>query len=159
MLKALQSTSLLAGGNAAWLEQQYENYLRDPNSVEPAWREYFDKLPIIEGSGRDVPHSDVRAHFTNLARHSGRRPASSISSEGLNHAHKQIGVTQLINAYRVRGHQLAAIDPLSRNRKKHENVREVELHEYGLSGCCSASSRSAANRSTAPSRNPGYSTV
>ncbi|MEM9605270.1 MAG: 2-oxoglutarate dehydrogenase E1 component [Pseudomonadota bacterium] len=133
MLKALQSTSLLAGGNAAWLEQQYENYLRDPNSVEAAWRDYFEKLPLVNGSARDIPHSDVRAHFSNLARHSGRRPASSISAEGLNHAHKQIGVTQLINAYRVRGHQLAKIDPLGRNRKKHENVREVELHEYGLS--------------------------
>lgn len=140
MLKALQSTSVLAGGNAAWLEEQYENYLRDPNSVEAAWRAYFEKLPLVNGSARDVPHSDVRAHFTNLARHSGRRPASSISAEGLNHAHKQIGVTQLINAYRVRGHQLAKIDPLGRNRKKHDNVREVELHEYGLSAADSDTS-------------------
>jgi len=40
-------------------------------------------------------------------------------------------VTQLINAYRVRGHQLASIDPLG--REKTATVREVRLHENGLS--------------------------
>lgn len=134
MLKALQSTSMLAGGNAAYLEALYESYLRDPNDVPENWREYFDRLPLVaENGARDVPHSDVRAHFHNLARHSGRRPAASISSEGLNHELKQIGVTQLINAYRVRGHQLAKIDPLGRNRKRSAELREMDLHEYGLS--------------------------
>lgn len=134
MLKALQSTSMLSGGNAAYLEELYESYLRNPNDVPENWREYFDRLPLVSDSGaRDVPHSDVRAHFQNLARHSGRRPAASSSSEGLNHELKQIGVTQLINAYRVRGHQLAKIDPLSRNRKRSAELREMDIHEYGLS--------------------------
>ena len=37
------STPLFAG-NAPYVEALYEQYLRDPNSVEPHWRAYFAKL-------------------------------------------------------------------------------------------------------------------
>ena len=33
------STSMLNGGNAAFVEDLYERYLADPDAVEPAWRE------------------------------------------------------------------------------------------------------------------------
>jgi len=134
MLKALQSTSMLAGGNAEYLEALYESYLRDPNNVPETWREYFDQLPMVEGSGaRDIPHSDIRAHFRQLAQNGGSRSsAGGASTDGLNHDLKQIGVTQLINAYRVRGHQVAKIDPLDRNRKRSDELREMNIHEYGL---------------------------
>ena len=54
-----QSNSMLAGGNMAYLEQLYEDFLRDANSVTPAWRTYFQ---IIQGgSQHDIPHSDIHS--------------------------------------------------------------------------------------------------
>ncbi len=129
-MKMLQSTSMLDGGNIVYLETQYENYLRDPNSVSESWRKYFEQLPMVNGQAHDIAHSEVRNHFFNMTRraaaHAG--PAGGASAE---HGRKQIQVGALIDAYRARGHQLADIDPLGRMEKI--EIREVQLHEYGLS--------------------------
>ena len=131
MMKALLSTSLLDGGNVVYLEEQYENFLRDPNSVSPEWRNYFERLPVVDGvSAQDIPHSEVRQHFYHLTRHKGQRPASSASDTTIEHERKQVHVQELINSYRLRGHQLSKLDPLG--RYYNPTVRELELRENGL---------------------------
>src|SRR3954469_19463124 len=40
----LDATSFLSGTNAAFLEALYAQYLADPNSVDPGWRDYFADL-------------------------------------------------------------------------------------------------------------------
>ncbi len=126
-------TSMLGGANYPWLESQYEQYLKDPNSVDQAWRDYFGNLPMVAENAREVAHSEIRAQFRQMA--SGRPAARSSSptaaSASVTGELKQIYVTQLINAYRVRGHQLAKTDPLGEHSKA--MVREVRLHENGLS--------------------------
>ena len=42
-----RSTSHLSGGNAAYVEDLYEAYLKDPNDIPQQWREYFDRLPKV----------------------------------------------------------------------------------------------------------------
>ncbi len=130
-MKALQATSLLAVGNE-YLEAQYEMYLRDPNSVSEKWRTYFEQLPMREESTIDIPHADVREHFYNLTRFSGRKRRGPTVDASYSHSLKQTHVTQLVNAYRVRGHQLANVDPLG--RKTEALVREVRLDENNLTG-------------------------
>ena len=58
-MKMLQSNSMLDGGNIVYLESQYENYLRDPNTVSEAWRNYFEQLPMVNGQAHDIPLSEV----------------------------------------------------------------------------------------------------
>ena len=128
-MKMLQSTSMLDGGNIVYLETQYENYLRDPNTVSEAWRKYFEQLPMVNGVAHDIQHSEVRSHFSNMK----RRGSVSVGASGsgsAEHDRKQIQVGALIDAYRTRGHQLANIDPL--NLMKKLEIREVQLHESGL---------------------------
>ena len=43
-LKALWENSVLADGNAEYLEQLYDSYLQDKNNVSDKWRNYFDLL-------------------------------------------------------------------------------------------------------------------
>src|SRR5208282_4067622 len=38
---AFARTSFLDGGNAAYIEQLQDSYLRDPASLDPSWREFF----------------------------------------------------------------------------------------------------------------------
>ena len=40
----LEATSFLSGTNAIFVEQLYEQYLADPNSVDQSWRDYFASL-------------------------------------------------------------------------------------------------------------------
>jgi len=84
--------SPLSGGNAAYLDQLYQNYLEDPNAVDPQWRDYFARL------ARQGPAT------------TGKPAASAAYSEA--EASKQSSILRLINAYRMRGHQVARIDPL-----------------------------------------------
>ena len=126
-------TSMLGGANSPWLESQYEQYLRDPNSVDETWRDYFGNLPMVAENTREVVHSEIRAQFRQMAQ--GRPPANGAAPTAASASAaaelKQIYVTQLINAYRVRGHQLAKTDPLGVETEA--KVREVRLHENGLS--------------------------
>ncbi|MFO7858473.1 MAG: 2-oxoglutarate dehydrogenase E1 component [Ectothiorhodospiraceae bacterium] len=111
--------SYLAGGNAAFIEDLYERYLADPSSVPEQWRAYFKGLEAAEPrQAREVPHSQIRAEFAGLSRSDGRATGAG---NGNGHdgggmapdaAEKQAVVLRLINAWRVRGHQTADLDPL-----------------------------------------------
>ena len=41
------SSSHIAGSNAKYIEELYEEYLKDPNGA-PEWRDYFNKLPRVQ---------------------------------------------------------------------------------------------------------------
>src|SRR5688572_6799055 len=48
------SGTALFGGNASFVEELYEQYLADPQSVEAQWREYFETFteqPKTPGAG------------------------------------------------------------------------------------------------------------
>lgn len=130
-MKSQWETSMLGGANSPYLEMHYEQYLRDPNSVDESWRDYFASLPMVSDNARDVPHSEIREYFYQLARNGVRHAPASVGDGSSIHELKQIYVTQLINAYRVRGHQLAKTDPLGQEQTA--AVREVRLHDAGLS--------------------------
>ncbi|MGB8901771.1 MAG: hypothetical protein WCC90_22135, partial [Methylocella sp.] len=41
---AFARTSFLDGGNAAYVEQLQDSYVRDPASLDPSWREFFTQM-------------------------------------------------------------------------------------------------------------------
>lgn len=128
-MHALWSTSLLDGGNADYLEELYETWLRDPNAVDESWRQYFDRLPRVNGGGPEIPLSEVRQQFYRFRSQGGVGRAVSASSDSAEHERKQIRVLQLINAYRFRGHRHARVDPLDRWEKPEIDELRLEAHE------------------------------
>ena len=132
-LRALWRSSPLAGGNAAYLEQLYEQFLHDPDSVPQAWRQYFENLPRVDGVTQDIPHSIIREEFRKRARQlrSLARPRAEQAAVTADQAHKQVKVLQLINAYRYRGHQAAKLDPLG--LREVPMLPDLELETVGLS--------------------------
>jgi len=130
IMELLWRSSHISGGNAVYVEALYETYLRDPNAIPAEWRDYFDRLPQVNGTHADIPHSTVQEHFTLLGRQKQRPPAGSagVSTE---YERKQVRVIQLVGAYRQRGHQKARLDPLGLQQR--ERVPDLELPYYGLS--------------------------
>jgi 2-oxoglutarate dehydrogenase E1 component len=131
-MEQLRQTSHLAGGNFTYVEQLYETYLSDPNAIPSVWKDYFDRLPKEEGlPSTDVPHSVIREQFLKLSRRRSvsleSSPSSAVSTE---HERKQVRVLQMINAFRVRGHQKARLDPL--DLMKREQVADLTLEYHGL---------------------------
>lgn len=133
IMEAMWSTGHLSGSNAEYVEELYESYLSDPDSVPNQWREFFDTLPAQNGSSAsDVSHAAIRKDFKTLSKTS--RFAPVLSNEAVvnsEHESKQVQVLQLISSYRVRGHQKANLDPLGLMHR--ERVPDLELEFHDLS--------------------------
>jgi 2-oxoglutarate dehydrogenase E1 component len=131
-LTARWRSSSLASGNAAYLEELYEQFLQDPTSVSVDWRSYFENLPRVNGIEHDVSHTAVREEFRRIAHHR-QSPAvarQSVPAASAESAHNQVKVLQLINAYRYRAHQIAKLDPLG--LRESPSIPELDLRYYGL---------------------------
>lgn len=122
---ALRLDTELSADSAAYIEELYEQYLTAPDSVGADWQEYFGKFP--KG---DQPHSNVREQFLLLGRNSSRVQPVIQATVSSDHERRQIGVLQLIAAYRNRGHQKAKLDPLG--LAKREQAFDLELDAHGL---------------------------
>ena len=91
---SLAEASLLTGDNAQFVETLYQHYLHDPASVSEEWREYFTRLSAGAVSPFAAKQNGAQVSFATVE------------------LEKQARVLQLINAYRVRGHFDADLDPL-----------------------------------------------
>ncbi len=125
-------SSHFSGGNAAYIEELYETYLHEPNSVPEEWSSFFDSLPRTNGSVTpDISHATIIQHFELLGRRQARpTPAPGSGGIHLEHERKQVKVVQLISSYRFRGHQKASLDPLGLMVR--EDVPDLHLHFHGL---------------------------
>jgi len=110
-IEMLRNTAYLGGDSGAYLDALYESYLVDPNSVDKEWRDYFDSLPRLNGSAKEIPHSPVQNAFLELAKNGIQAPARAASISP-SHEKKQMEVLHLVDAYRQTGHKCANLDPL-----------------------------------------------
>ncbi len=132
VMKAWWDSSHMAGANAAYVEELYEAYLEDSQSVSDTWRQIFDNLPKVDGVELETNHTAIKEQFRKLASlgptarmTSAPAQANTVSDD------RQVKVLQLINAYRFRGHQHANLDPLG--LWKQARVRDLELSHHNLS--------------------------
>lgn len=132
LMELMLSTGHISGSNAAYVEELYESFLNDPDSIPSEWKDYFSSLPSSGGAAPDVSHSEIRKDFKALSKRSRFTPVLSndavVNSE---HESKQVKVMLLISSYRFRGHQKAKLDPLGLMHR--ERVPDLELEFHGLS--------------------------
>ena len=133
LMELMRSTGHLSGSNAVYVEELYEEFLVDPESVPDQWRELFESMPSTSDSNaKDVSHASIVRDFR--ARGKISRYAQVLSNDAIinsDHESKQVQVLQLISSYRVRGHQKASLDPLSLMYR--ERVADLELEFHDLS--------------------------
>ena len=128
-MKKMQQQSYLYGGNAAFIEELYSRYLKDENEVDENWRNWFAELRNGELTA-DQDHLEIQAQMKTAVRN--KKAGNGISSGELHqHDAKQVRILQLINAYRVKGHQRARLDPLALNPLA--EVKEMTLTGNDLS--------------------------
>src|SRR5690606_33768338 len=130
VMQRMWDSAHLSGGNAAYVEELYELYLHDPNAVPEEWRSYFQKLPVSGSTTTDVSHSTIRDHFVLLAKNQRRAQPVSAGSVSSEHEKKQVEVLRLIQAYRMRGHQAAQLDPLGLRQRP--APADLSINHYGL---------------------------
>jgi 2-oxoglutarate dehydrogenase E1 component len=101
----------LYGGNAGAIEALYQQYIEDPSSVAPGWRDYFEGL---DDSATEIAHSEIRHRLRQAGRNGGQGTTAVRTKSGTLpvDGEKQAAVSRLIQVYSLRGHQIADIDPL-----------------------------------------------
>lgn len=109
----LSGASLLISDNAQFIEALYQQYLKEPATVSEEWQEYFARLSPPKPSSHKETRSSAQP-----------QPIETVDLE------KQARVLQLINAYRVRGHFNANLDPLGIAPKW--NHPELDPAYYGF---------------------------
>jgi 2-oxoglutarate dehydrogenase E1 component len=133
--KPMLPVTPLAAGNAAYIEDLYERYLADPDSVEPQWRDYFASL----GGQGDVAHGPLIGELARRATNGGgagrgaraAATATVTATEAGTASAKQAAVSRLIQTYMNRGHLVADIDPLGLMVRPRQQI--LDLDYYGLS--------------------------
>ena len=103
----------ITNASPAFIEGLYQNFLNDPNSVDPELRKFFEGFDFAVSSGSVAgPAQKVLEEM----------PAGNIN--------KEFAVYKLIEAYRKKGHLVAKTNPIRERRDRKANL---ELHHFGLS--------------------------
>ncbi|MBP9914022.1 MAG: 2-oxoglutarate dehydrogenase E1 component [Opitutaceae bacterium] len=108
----MNTFSVPTHANAAALEAAYDAWLKNPDSVDPTWRAFFQGFTLGNNGG-------------NLT-----GPAASAAEVSVIGSLKQSHVHYLINTYRAIGHLEAHLDPLSEPPPPHP---KLSLSQFDLS--------------------------
>ncbi|HMQ76306.1 MAG TPA: 2-oxoglutarate dehydrogenase E1 component [Flavobacteriales bacterium] len=102
--------SYLSNADPASLDSIYQQYVKDPASVDPGWARFFDGFEL------------ARTSFDTL-------PGVQLKAGDDEHLRKEFLVLDFINAYRQRGHLFTRTNPV-RERRKYSPP--LDLPTYGL---------------------------
>ena len=103
--------SFLNAAHAGYFAQMYDQYLQQPDSVEPSWRAFFQ--------GFDFGVENSQEGF------------SSETETGVpEHLQKEFKVVQLVDGYRKRGHLFTKTNPVRDRRAYSPNL---SIENFGLS--------------------------
>jgi len=122
------ATTALFGANADFIEDLYQQFLKNPQAVGPTWAQYFRALR--SDSAREADHRQIRERLSaRLQRPAGiagtMSPVADVASA------KQAAVSRLIQVYANRGHLIAHLDPLGLQERAKPYMLDLEY--FGLS--------------------------
>jgi len=107
--------SFLNAAHTAYFAELYDQYLQQPDSVEPSWRAFF------QGFDFGMENSDTGTVETQVG---------EAQIEVPEQVQKEFRVVKLIDGYRTRGHLFTKTNPV-RDRRKYTPTLDIE--NFGLS--------------------------
>ena len=129
------------GVNQVFVEDQYERWRQNPAAVDEEWQKYFARMhglpfpsaPAFQASAWSQPAAPVipvagngdNGHFAGALLDIAAPEIERLKAEEL-----QERVAELINAYRIRGHLFANLDPLGMLQPP---PPELDPEHFGLS--------------------------
>ena len=136
----LKKTSFLSGINSEFINEFYSDYLTDPKSIPEGWRKFFnglsedEKLVLRDLKGPSWSPEKKIKNIRNLIQDTEKKEGENINVnfESVKEASKDsVRAIMLIRAYRIRGHLIANLDPLSIQIK--DEHPELKPETYGFS--------------------------
>ena len=113
--------SFLNAAHTEFFAELYDQYLENPDSVEPSWRSFFQGFDFgMTTYNGENPAAQMAASVSD------KQDYSHISEK----LQKEFNVLKLIDAYRTRGHLFTKTNPV-RDRRTYSPT--LDLENYGLS--------------------------
>ena len=134
-----KKTSFLSGINFEFINQFYSDYLTDPTSIPIGWKNFFDglsedeKLILKDLNGPSwSPEKKIKKQATLfLEPKNGQDQKNDLDLGSIKQASKDsVRAIMLIRAFRIRGHLIAKLDPLSLQPKNEHP--ELKPETYGF---------------------------
>ena len=134
-----KKTSFLAGVNSEFINEFYADYISDPDSLPDSWRKFFEGLSDnekliyddIKGPSWSPEKKLKKIKFPKELTRVDNINNKNINLDNVKQASKDsVRAIMLIRAYRIRGHLIANLDPLS-IQKKEEHL-ELKPETYGF---------------------------
>ncbi len=113
----MKDFSYITGPDPAYIESLYSDFAKDSSTVDPEWKKFFEGFDFAT-STQTSPAQPQGISF------SGKQ--EPISPDLLA---KEIGVFELIRAYRKRGHLAATTNPIRARKDRHA---QLELERFNL---------------------------
>jgi len=135
-----QSTPFFAT-NSTFVEELYERFLQNPQSVDQSWRAFFGAMGNGTASQeqRNASWAQIKSQVIGVkeeapaaaAKGDKKGPAPQMQGEEVEKfAHDSIRAIMMVRAYRVRGHLMANLDPLGIEERNYHP--ELDPASYGF---------------------------
>ena len=111
----MKDFSYVTGPDSAYIESLYNEFVADPETVDPEWKKFFEGFDFASAQGS-----------VNTAIGSASSTSPVVDNDLLA---KEIGVFELIRAYRKRGHLAADTNPIRPRKDRHA---QLELDRFNL---------------------------
>ena len=134
-----KKTSFLSGINSEFINQFYSDYLLNPKSIPEGWRKFFEglsedeKIVLNDLNGpswspeKKIDNINISVSDNKID----KEIISNLDESSIKEASKDsVRAIMLVRAYRIRGHLIANLDPLS-IQKKQEHP-ELKPETYGF---------------------------
>ncbi len=113
--------SFLNAAHTDFFAQLYDQYLDNPDSVEPSWRAFFQGFDFGTASYND---QDPGEYIANVA------SGNIVDTQASEKLQKEFNVLKLIDAYRNRGHLFTKTNPV---RERRTYTPTLDIENFGLS--------------------------
>ncbi|WEK35728.1 MAG: 2-oxoglutarate dehydrogenase E1 component [Candidatus Pseudobacter hemicellulosilyticus] len=115
----MKDFSYITNSHPAFIESLYQDFVKDPGSVDPDLKKFFEGFDFAVSEGKAATNGAASSNGTAAA-----APASGIDWK------KEVSVYRLILGYRNKGHLIAKTNPIRPRKDRNANL---ELSFYGLS--------------------------
>jgi 2-oxoglutarate dehydrogenase E1 component len=117
----MKDFSFITHSHPAYIESMYQDFVKDPNSVDPEFKKFFE--------GFDFALTHANGQAAGAAADKTAVPTDAVRAMDSVQLGKEFGVYQLIQAYRGRGHLAAKTNPIRERKDRRANL---DLKFFGL---------------------------
>ncbi|HEX6426120.1 MAG TPA: 2-oxoglutarate dehydrogenase E1 component [Niastella sp.] len=113
----MKDFSYITNSHPAFIENLYQDFLQDPNSVDPDLKKFFEGFDFAVGQGKNGTNG------TSVSTETTGTGAGSFDWK------KEVGAYRLILGYRNKGHLIAKTNPI---RQRKDRGANLDLGFYGF---------------------------